>query len=761
MRNYSALSDQDFELLVADLLGADDRTRYEAFSRGADQGVDLRRTDSTGTVHVVQCKHMLKSTFPQLLAAAKREAAGLGKLDPQPATYRFVTSQGLTAKRKVKLREALGAYISRDEDLIGEEDLEGFFTRNPNVERGHVKLWLSSGAQLDQRLNAATWTRSLQLKSEIERSLKRFVQGTSYSVARDQLFQERVLIISGPPGIGKSTLGNLLVADAVATGYVPVALSEDVDDGFSVFDDQAKQVFHYDDFLGSTFLELRLAKNEEKRLTAFMRRVAESKDHLFVLTTREHILQQAAAVYEDFNRESLINERFLLEMTTYSRLDRAKILYNHIWHSEMVASAARAQLAHNRAYLRIIDHENYNPRLIEYVTGLASRKLGPAEFGDYVGFVVDVFDHPEEVWRYAFEVQLDRDCRLLLLLLASMPSQVTIEDLRNAYNQLLNAESRTPSKRDFMRLLRILDDSFTKSLEAVDETFIKLANPSLQDFATMWLVASPEEAIQLIDGASFFEQLTWLWQRVRPLMPDQDGVDIDRAIDEALQRCWESGNPSWGMMHWQGENISRLTRNWISVADRLRFAFSFVRTRPPWDPIWAWYSSRLSNAAEGWRKHITNAGSVVGLVSHLRDSGYDIPDHVIASIRDELRTSHHAYGWSQLHVLCQMAPGSFPKKVRDEIRVQCNAWLTRSLQHAAEIADSEELASMIVVAQAWDVVADDALYEEARQELNERPQQSYPGDDGPPTRTSISNLSAADELAAMDALFNRLSGAER
>ncbi|MGJ4845913.1 restriction endonuclease [Leifsonia sp. Le1] len=61
VRNYRSLSDHDFELLVADLLGADESLRYEPFARGADLGVDLRRI-AGGEVHVVQCKHMVGST---------------------------------------------------------------------------------------------------------------------------------------------------------------------------------------------------------------------------------------------------------------------------------------------------------------------------------------------------------------------------------------------------------------------------------------------------------------------------------------------------------------------------------------------------------------------------------------------------------------------------------------------------------------------------------------------------------------------------
>jgi hypothetical protein len=56
---------------------------------------------------VVQVKHYMGSTWNDLKQAAKRELTRLKKLKPKPASYRFVTSQGLTPARKRVLKETL------------------------------------------------------------------------------------------------------------------------------------------------------------------------------------------------------------------------------------------------------------------------------------------------------------------------------------------------------------------------------------------------------------------------------------------------------------------------------------------------------------------------------------------------------------------------------------------------------------------------------------------------------------------------------
>lgn len=180
------LSDHDFELLVADLLGAEGGVVYEAFARGADLGVDLRHLTDQGP-DVIQCKHMLGSTYSQLKAAVASETRKLPALSPQPLSYRLVTTQTLTAARKNELATMLSAWITADDQVLGADDLEGLLNRHQSVERAHVKLWLASASQLDERIHAATWARSRQLHSEIQAWLPRYVESKVFWQARVQV----------------------------------------------------------------------------------------------------------------------------------------------------------------------------------------------------------------------------------------------------------------------------------------------------------------------------------------------------------------------------------------------------------------------------------------------------------------------------------------------------------------------------------------------------------------------------------------------
>lgn len=212
MRNFEPFSDHDFELFVADLLGCIDGVRYEVFARGPDQGIDLRHfSRSNARPDIVQCKRYIESSFADLKRAIKKEVEALERMEPSPRSYRLVTTFKLTPRRKQSLTELLADYVGGEDDIIGADDLETILDKNSEVERRHPKLWLSGGTHLDEILHSGIYGRSRQLLAETEAALPRYVETDAFFSARELLRRERVLIVAGKPGIGKTTLARLLL----------------------------------------------------------------------------------------------------------------------------------------------------------------------------------------------------------------------------------------------------------------------------------------------------------------------------------------------------------------------------------------------------------------------------------------------------------------------------------------------------------------------------------------------------------------------
>lgn len=725
MRSFADFSDHDFELFVADLLGEVDGVRYEVFARGADRGIDLRHFPSEGeAANIVQCKRYIESSWSDLKRAARAEAVALAAMDPAPRSYRLVTTLPLTPDRKSELAEILRGFARNDDDVFGADDLEAMLDQNPEVERRHPKLWLAGGTHLDEILNAGVYNRSRQLLEETKHSLPRYVETGAFHIARERLREERVLIIAGKPGIGKTTLSQMLLADAVVDGYQPIEISADAEEANEVYRADERQVFYYDDFLGSTFLQQRLAKNEDRRLTQLIRRVADSQTSLFLLSTREHILRQALEFYEELARERLDARRYLLELSEYTRLDRARILYNHIWASGQLDQAAAASLINDAGYARIIDHPEYNPRLIEYITGLGSLELGERENRDFLGFAIGVLDDPERIWRQAFENQLEPVERGLLVVLASMQTEVTAADLETGFRAFCAAAGIALQGTLFHRSLRVLEGSFAEINPENSESLIAPANPSIVDFVAAWLIQAPAEALALCDGAAFFAQLEWVVRSVLPHL----GVGTLRTeqlahVAAGVRRLFAGGDPRWQMMHFGSvHSPAVLTRTDNAPCARLIFLVGLIAEAPELEEeLGRWLDERIEEESASWEeRHIPNAAEPVGLVRALRDAGRPTCTVAERAKQHLLTRLRSVYAWEQLLALAKIEPDIFPLAERGDLRSRFEGFAEDFTDAHDDIDEVEEVDSLISLGEALGVDLEPMEIEFVRDEVRRR-----------------------------------------
>jgi hypothetical protein len=723
-RSFAAFSSHDFELFIADLLGTIDDRRYEVFARGPDQGVDLRYFSSTESQepHIVQCKRYVGSKYADLKQAAKREAETLKEMESRPASYRLVTALGLTPKRKDELAEILKGFVASPRDIIGGDDLEAMLDANDDVERRHPKLWLVGGVQLEAVLNKGPYERSKQLLTETQEALPRYVETKAFFTAREKLRQERALVISGSPGIGKTTLARMLLADAALEGYEPIEISEDAEEANDLYSAKHKQAFYYDDFLGTTFLQDRLAKNEDKRIAQLIRRISKSKTSLFVMTTREHILKQAAQFYEDLRREGVDAKRYLLELKEYTLLDRAHIFYNHIWSSGQLDDNARGELLEGRNYRQIISHRNYNPRLIEHITGLGSRRLSDADCKGYLDFAVGILSDPSQIWHHAFERQLDDAQRGLLIALISMQSKVTLGDLETAFRGYCRVAGISTVANLFKHSLRVLDDSFVSTHKDEGQTFVEPANPSIADFISAWLIESFDEALLAVKGAASFPQIQWI---IRSVVPDLEGEKQEQLLQHVasgIERLYASGDPRWQRVRWSGrEGSTRTSRVFVEPAQRLTFMVNAMADhRILGEELADFFSEKLKAESESWPGgHVVDNASPVALVAALNRAGNEsevVAERAKRYLEENLRAP---YDWRQLMDLRGLHSELFPLRewlnLQDEFAGFAEDFISEKTADLEDLHDVEELEDL---AGEIGVELDEDNLEEAREDIN-------------------------------------------
>ena len=273
--NFTNLSPYDFELLTRDLLKATQEVRLRAFAPGRDEGIDLRgwQAGRPNNRIIVQCKHMIGSTFAVLRNAVKAEKVKLDKMKQKPSRYILSTTKTLTARNIDELLNILSPYCKSSDDIIDGGSIEEMLSQNEDILRRHYKLWITSTPVLQRVLNAGIYNRSESYLEGLLARSRTFVQPDAFAKALEILKKNHSCIISGPPGVGKTTLADMLCLEYLANDFELIVVSEDVLEADSVYGHKPKQIFIYDDFLGRTDLGEKLGKNEDNRIVEFIRRV--------------------------------------------------------------------------------------------------------------------------------------------------------------------------------------------------------------------------------------------------------------------------------------------------------------------------------------------------------------------------------------------------------------------------------------------------------------------------------------------------------
>ncbi|WP_420916764.1 hypothetical protein [Persicobacter diffluens] len=133
-----------------------------------------------------------------------------------------------------------------------------------------------------------------------------------------------------------------------------------------------------------------------------------------ILTTRTVILNHAIEKYEKISHSKIGNRQFEIKLTDYTQYEKALILYNHLFFNN-VNHTLFNNLIEKRFYWKIIQHTNYTPRIIEFITDKS--KIDCFSTSQYREYILSNLNNPKEIWRHSFNNQISYLDRCLLLTL--------------------------------------------------------------------------------------------------------------------------------------------------------------------------------------------------------------------------------------------------------------------------------------------------------------------------------------------------------
>lgn len=507
MFNYRNLDDVEFEELCKDIMQRKLNTQLRTFRKGVDGGIDLEDIYPGNNI-IVQVKHYINSKFSDLRTSLKKEVEKVKNLNPE--RYYVCCAQELGPSDTKEIYELFKNYMETYENIVTLKEIDDFLNEetNKDIVRKHFKLWLYSSNILSEINNQDIFIDCETLLSDIKEESKYYIQTKTYDMSIKFLEDSGCLILVGSPGVGKTTISKMIVLYYASLGYrIRYTTNGDISDikrALSIDRDE-KEIILLDDCLGQYYFNMNYT--QENELISIIKHVKNNKNKKIILNSRVTILNEAierSLEFENFIINKKINS-YIMDMDKMGTIERARILYNHLYFNN-VPNEYYSSIRKNKNYFKIINHRNYSPRIIEYVTQHERYKDIEAE--TYFDFILSCLDNPKEIWKNEYEKRICKVDRVFMLTLFSLTDTAVSEEvLEECFNKRISDSNSDTTLNNFKDTLNRLNKSMVKIIDNNGKREISVLNPSVNDYLKVVFFDNKVELENIRKSIIFYDQI--------------------------------------------------------------------------------------------------------------------------------------------------------------------------------------------------------------------------------------------------------------
>lgn len=526
-----ALNPEEFEHFAADIA----KIKYgneeiQTFAPGKDSGIDATDNVNSPTI-VIQAKRW--NPRKQISTAIDDMRKEINKIDNTASSfgwidsfkYVVITSLEISPGRSKELIET-AQNKEIDFELIDGSKLQNL-ARNSKYKEVFEEFELINKPlyqlfQKEELMNTIGMESQEFLNSFSLFNLRFFVETTPFFKAISSLKENRMLVLHGNPGVGKSTmcamLGNIMAKNSEAKVVVFSRSVSEIQSVRDLFFKNFKNkenalVVIFDDFLGQN--SLTMEESQFRKIEELLTTVKFNENLYVIFNSRTQILTTATKSNNSFSNFiedlSTSNSKILIDSSELNLEDRGRIFrkifesqYNRLISGEEknAHELSDKYKSLGRNFNKILEHPNFNPRLIEQIA-----KNYNHTSQSFTSLVLDTFKNPSYLYDEIFEKLAIEEKYLLFVILLNKNTYFDILSLRNIIEHL-------PVRRDFSVdiTLEKLKESWIKtsliSTEAdLNKIQIDFANPSVRDYLNMKIQTLGNMKNEILKDAVYLDLL--------------------------------------------------------------------------------------------------------------------------------------------------------------------------------------------------------------------------------------------------------------
>lgn len=399
------------------------------------------------------------------------------------------------------------------------------------------------GYLIEDAIIKSTKKRTRILLEQAYEIAKLFVPTKAYINAIRILHETHFIVLEGPPEVGKTTLGQIILLEKATEGYESYELRKP-EEFFKVYKANRNQIYFSDDAFGSTEYDPYLTKRWAEDLDKIIFKL--DRGHLFIWVTRSHILKIALntvnlkAGAETFPEAGDI----IINVKDLSLYEKAKMLYNHAKYCRLEDLAK--QIVKEYAEF-IIKNQNFTPfRIYRFVHNKLpdlAKLFNSINADDLKNIIDEEIRTPTKQMEITFRRLSSSHQRLLFSMLNYDRKLIYRKGLEEIYNLYSTEKSFIP----FDQVLEELCDSFINVYGSTLECIICFIHPSLRGFVINELSRNKRERILFLKKCSVSGiRLTFSGGGEKgeiylPLLKDEeDWQIINTRIEEIISEASES-----------------------------------------------------------------------------------------------------------------------------------------------------------------------------------------------------------------------------